>query len=133
MLIAATRYRDPEAALVFLRDILGLKEHAVHRDSNGKIVHAQMALGMGLMMFGPDTESPFQQYMVHPDQTEGRETTTIYAVVDDLETRYARCLASGAKVLMALESQPHGGASFTVADPEGHVWTFGDYDPLAAG
>ncbi|TNF18829.1 MAG: glyoxalase [Rhodobacteraceae bacterium] len=133
MLIPATRYRDPEAALGFLRDVLGLEEHAVYRDDDGRIVHVQMTLGTGLMMFGPDTASPFQRFMVHPDQTGGRETTTIYAVVDDLPARHARCLAAGAKVLMPLEDQPHGGASFTVADPEGHVWSFGDYDPRAAG
>lgn len=133
MLIPATRYRDPEAALAFLRDVLGLTEHAVHRDADGRIVHVEMALGTGLMMFGPDSDSPFQQYMVHPDQTEERETTTIYAVVDDLETHYARCLAAGVKVLMPLEDQPYGGANFTVADAEGHVWSFGDYDPRGAG
>ena len=132
MLIPATRYRDPEAALVFLRDVLGLEEHAVFRDAAGAIVHAQMRCGTGLMMFGPAQGTAFDRLMVAPDETGGRESTTIHAVVADVEARHARAMAAGAPVLMPLADQPQGGRSFTVADPEGHVWTFGDYDPLAA-
>jgi uncharacterized glyoxalase superfamily protein PhnB len=131
MLIPATRYRDPERALGFLRDTLGLEEHAVFRDEAGGIVHAQMRLGPGLMMFGPDQGTAFDRLMAAPDEIGGRETTTIYAVVDDVAARFARAEAGGARVLMPLEDQPHGGQSFSVADPEGHIWTFGDYDPTA--
>jgi uncharacterized glyoxalase superfamily protein PhnB len=131
MLIPATRYRDPERALAFLRDVLGLAEHAVFRDEAGRIVHAQMRCGAGMMMFGPDEETPFGRLMAAPEDIGGRETTTIYAVVTDVAARHARATAGGAKVLVPLEAQPHGGQSFTVADPEGHIWTFGDYDPTA--
>jgi uncharacterized glyoxalase superfamily protein PhnB len=131
MLIPATRYRDPEAALAFLRDVLGLEEHAVFRDAAGGLVHAQMRCGAGLMMFGPVQENAFDRLMAAPEDIGGRETTTIYAVVSDVAARHARATAGGARVLMPLEAQPHGGQSFTVADPEGHIWTFGDYDPTA--
>ena len=132
MLIPATRYRDPEAALAFLRDVLGLGEHAVFRNDDGAIVHAQMRCGTGMVMFGPAQGTQFDRLMVAPDETGGRETTTIYAVVDDVAARHDRAVAAGALVLMPLADQPQGGRSFTVADPEGHIWTFGDYDPLAA-
>jgi uncharacterized glyoxalase superfamily protein PhnB len=132
MLIPATRYRDPEAALSFLRDVLGLEESAVFRGDDGRIAHAQMRCGAGLMMFGPDQRTGFDRYMVAPLDVGGRETTTIYAVVDDVPARHERAVAGGARVVMPLEPQPHGGQSFSVADPEGHIWTFGDYDPTAA-
>lgn len=131
MLIPATRYRDPEAALSFLRDVLGLEESAVFRDDDGRILHAQMRCGTGLMMFGPERASAFDRYMVAPAEIGGRETTTIYAVVEDVAARHDRAVAGGAEVVMPLEPQPHGGQSFSVADPEGHIWTFGDYDPMA--
>lgn len=131
MLIPATRYADPEAALAFLRDVLGLAEHAVYRDDAGTIVHAQMKLGAGLMMFGPNDDRPFSRFMVAPGDIGDRETTSIYAVVTDVAAVHARCRDAGARILLPLENQDHGGASFTVADPEGHIWTFGDYDPTA--
>ena len=37
MLIPATRYRDPEAALAFLTDVLGMTARAVYRDETGAI------------------------------------------------------------------------------------------------
>lgn len=131
MLIAATRYRDCEAALTFLRDVLGLEEHAVYRGDHGEILHAQMRLGAGLMMFGPPQGGAFDRLMIAPDETGGRETTTIYAVVADPRAIHDRAVAAGARIVMPLAPQDHGGMSFSLADPEGHVWTFGDYDPLA--
>jgi uncharacterized glyoxalase superfamily protein PhnB len=132
MLIPATRYRDPEGALAFLRDVLGLQECAVFRGEDGRIVHAQMRCGTGLVMFGPEQGTAFDRYMVAPLDVGGRETTTIYAVVDDVPARHDRAVVGGARVVMPLEPQPQGGQSFSVADPEGHIWTFGDYDPTAA-
>lgn len=133
MLIPATRYKDCEAALEFLTTVLGLRAHAVFRDDSGHIVHAQMALGSGLMMFGPPNDGPFDRFMTDPADTDGRETTTIYAVVPDIGARFAhvadRCEAMGGRILLPLEAQDHGGAAFSLADPEGHIWTFGDYHP----
>lgn len=135
MLIPATRYRDCDAALAFITGVLGLEEHAVYRSDDGKIQHAQIRLGSGLMMFGPGEEGgAFEQYMADPSQIGGRETTTIYAVVADRETlqaHYDRARDASANILMPMAEQPYGGASFTLADPEGHIWTFGDYDPRA--
>ena len=83
MLIPATRYRDCEAALRFVTEVLGLTAHAVHRDEDGQIQHAEIALGSGLMMFGPPNDSPFERVMAYPKEIGGRETTTIYAVLPD--------------------------------------------------
>lgn len=131
MLVPATRYADCEAALAFLRDVLELAEHAVFRDGEGGIVHAQMRLGDGMMMFGPPQHGAFDRFMVAPGEAGGRETTTIYAVVADVAGLHERIAARGADIVLPLEAQDHGGSSFSVRDPEGHVWTFGDYDPAA--
>jgi uncharacterized glyoxalase superfamily protein PhnB len=135
MLIPATRYRDCAAALDFITRVLGLEEHAVYRSEDGEIQHAQIRLGAGLMMFGPGADdNPFDAYMADPQELGGRETTTIYAVEagpEVLRARWDRVQAAGAKVLLPLADQPYGGAGFTIADPEGHIWSFGDYDPMA--
>ena len=129
MLIPATRYRDPEAMLAWLASVLGLEEHAVYSSDNGKISHAEMKVGEGIMMFGPPNDGPFDACMADPAEIGGRETTTIYAVITDVAARYDRAVAGGARVILPLEEQFYGGSSFTVADPEGHFWTFGDFDP----
>ena len=95
MLIPATKYRDPEAALTFLTGTLGMTADAVFRDEAGAIVHAQPCIGRGMLMFGPDAETPFQAYMIAPSEACGRETTTVYAVVDDVAHRYTRAKDAG--------------------------------------
>lgn len=133
MIIPATRYRDCEAALAFLTDVFGLTDHAVYRDEAGRIVHVQLMLGQGMVMFGPAHGGDFDRFLTDPSQTGGRETTTIYLVDADVEARYERARGKGAKILLPLKDEDYGGKSFTAADPEGHIWSFGSYDPLAPG
>ncbi len=133
MLIPATRYYDCNAAHAFLTNILGLNELACYRDGTGAIQHCELSLGSGVMMFGPMERSTgaseFNAYMTHPSQTGGRETVSIYAVASDVVARYDHVVASKADVLIALRAETHGGTSFTIRDPEGHIWTVGSYDP----
>ncbi|SFT76719.1 VOC family protein [Sedimentitalea nanhaiensis] len=131
MLIPATRYRDCEAALKFVTEVLGLTPHAVHRGKDGAILHVEIRQGQGVMMFGPQKSGAFDAFMVDPRRAGG-ETTTIYVVVADVAALHARVLANDADVVLPLETQDYGGSNFTVRDPEGHIWSFGDYDPLAA-
>jgi uncharacterized glyoxalase superfamily protein PhnB len=82
MLIPATRYRDCDAALAFITDILGLEEYVVYRTEDGEIQHAQVKLGAGIMMFGPGSDaSEFDRYMADPQKIGGCKTTTIYVAV----------------------------------------------------
>jgi uncharacterized glyoxalase superfamily protein PhnB len=130
VIIPATRYRDVEVALGFLTGLLGLTLHAVHRDSAGAIVHAQLVTDAGMLMVAPMGEGgAFDAFVTHPDATEGRETVTVYVVVADVASRYARAVAGAADILIPLQSAPYGGLSFSLRDPEGHVWTLGSYDP----
>lgn len=131
MLIPATRYRDCDAALAFLTTVLGLSEHAVYRDGDGRIVHAQLRLGQGMVMFGPAHGGDFDRLMADPS-VAGGVTTTIYAVIGDVAGHHARAVAAGAEIVMPLEDQDYGGSSYSVRDPEGHIWSFGDYDPMAS-
>ncbi|ARE39648.1 Glyoxalase family protein [Rhodovulum sp. P5] len=131
MIIPARRYRNPEAALAFLAGVLGLDEHAVYRDEYGALVHAELRIGDGVVMIGPWGRGAFDDHMIDPKDTGGRETTTIYAVIPDVADRYERAKDAGAEIVLPYDAHDHGGHSFSVADPEGHMWTFGDYDPLA--
>ncbi|WP_353471984.1 VOC family protein [Salipiger sp. H15] len=129
MILPALRYRDTEAMLAFLTGALGLEEHAVYRDAEGGIIHAELRLGTGMIMFGPAArENGFGKLLVSPGAAGG-VTGTIYAVVSNVAGHYSRAVAAGAEIVLPLEEQPYGGQSYTLRDPEGQIWTFGDYHP----
>jgi uncharacterized glyoxalase superfamily protein PhnB len=52
-------------------------------------------------------------------------------IVEDPDAHHARAVAAGAEVVMPLEDKDYGGRGYSCRDPEGHVWSFGDYDPFA--
>ena len=39
--------------------------------------------------------------------------------------------SAGAQIVREPVTQDYGGRDYTCKDPEGHVWTFGTYDPMA--
>ena len=45
-------YDDADAALSFLESAFGAEQHAVYRSDDGRIQHAEMRLGYGIVMFG---------------------------------------------------------------------------------
>jgi uncharacterized glyoxalase superfamily protein PhnB len=48
----AVRYRDADAALAWLSEAFGAEQREVYRDQRGRIQHAELTLGDGLIMFG---------------------------------------------------------------------------------
>ena len=38
-------------------------------------------------------------------------------------------VAAGAEIAVSLREEDHGGKSFSCRDLEGHLWTFGSYNP----
>jgi len=56
-------------------------------------------------------------------------TQGLYVVVADADGHYARAKAEGAEIVLELKTQDYGGRDYTCRDLEGHVWTFGTYDP----
>ncbi len=48
-------------------------------------------------------------------------------MTDDVDATYDRAVAAGATVLAAPVDRDHGGREFTLADPEGNLWSIGSY------
>ncbi len=131
-LISCLGYQDADAAVDWLVKAFGFKEHAVYRNDAGKVVHAELAFGNGLIMIGPYPGGEFgKMVMTLPERAGGRCTQTIYVIVDDVDGLYARATAAGAETIIAPRSENYGGRSCSVRDPEGHAWSFGSYDPWA--
>ncbi len=128
-MISAMRYDDPAAAVDWLCRVFGFKPHAVYKDDAGNVVHAELSFGNGMIMLGPNIDSPFGRYMTMPKDAGGRCTQTVYVIVDDVDAHHAHASAALADVVMLLRDESYGGREYSCRDPEGHVWTFGNYDP----
>jgi uncharacterized glyoxalase superfamily protein PhnB len=126
-IVPALRYRDAPAAIRFLRDAFGFTEHLVVPGPNDTIVHAELALGYGMIMLGSGHGGEFDRYMKAPDG--GPLTQTVYVIVADPDAHYARAKSAGAEILMDIKTEDYGGRGYTCRDPQGHIWTFGSYDP----
>ncbi len=129
--IPCLRYRDAPAAVEWLCAAFGFEKHLVVPGEGRTIAHAQLGLGGGMVMLGSAVESEFNRLMKQPDEAGGA-TQGIYVVVADPDAIYARAKAAGASIEIDIRDESYGGRGFTCRDPEGHVWSFGSYDPWKA-
>ena len=53
----------------------------------------------------------------------------IYVRVADVDAHYAHAKAAGANIVRELADTPYGSREYSVRDLEGHLWSFGTYDP----
>ncbi|KQP14970.1 VOC family protein [Pseudorhodoferax sp. Leaf267] len=129
--IPCLRYRDAPAAIDWLCNTFGFERQAVYPDDDGGIAHAQLTLGSGMVMLGSvgKKPTPWGALIRQPDEIGGAETQSSYLVVRDPDAMYARAKAAGATILLDIKDEDYGGRGFTCADPEGHIWNFGSYDP----
>ena len=123
------RYRDVAAAVEWLRSRLGFELHSSVRDDDGVMVYAQVAFGNAMVMLAPIQDTALDRYMRQPDEIGGAETQSCYFYVADAAAHFARAKAAGAEIILALEPYDSGGQGYSCRDPEGHIWTFGDFDP----
>lgn len=129
--IPAMRYRDAKAMIEWLCSTFGFEKKAVYEDA-GVVVHAELTFGNGMIMIGSAmSETQAAPFFRQTDETDGRETQSPCLIVTECGELYQRAKAAGAKMLIDLEKKDYGGEAFTCADPEGHIWHVGTYDPWA--
>ena len=127
--IPALQYKDAKAAIEFLCKAFGFTKNAVYEEKDGSIAHAQLAHGNGMVMLGSVKDSEYSKLLVRPSDAGG-VTMSTYVVVEDADAHFARAKAAGAQITREPVTQDYGGRDYTCKDPEGHVWTFGTYDPM---
>src|SRR5690554_5874455 len=115
-------FRDARAAIAFLETAFGLEPAAVHaRDGDPSVVdHAELRWpGGGGVMLGSagKDDTPFGSRAAGND--------AVYVVCTDPDALFERAVAAGATVVMGLRDEDYGSRGFTVADPEGNLWSFG--------
>jgi uncharacterized glyoxalase superfamily protein PhnB len=130
-IIPVLRYQDAPAAIEWLCGTFGFEKHLVVPNDDGTIAHAQLSFGNGMVMLGSvskdGTESGREIRM--RSQTGGGNTPSAYLIVTDADAVYDKVRAAGARIGMEIRDEDYGGRNFSCYDPEGHLWSFGTYDP----
>lgn len=127
-MIPAIRYADAPAAIRFLCEAFGFIEHLVVPGEDREVAHAQLILGRGMIMVGSTGDDDFSRQCVAPKDVGG-VTQSAYVVVKEIDAHYERAKAAGAEIVQEIAGQEHGGRLYGARDPEGHLWSFGSYDP----
>jgi len=127
--IPALQYKDAKAAIEFLCKAFGFEKKAVYEDG-GLVAHAELTFGNGMIMLGSVKDTEYGKLLVRPADAGG-VTMSTYLIVEDVDAHFARAKAAGAQIVREPVTQDYGGRDYTCKDPEGHVWSFGTYDPMA--
>ena len=130
-IIPTLRYANAADAIEWLCRGFGFERHLVVPEDDGKIAHAQLRFGNGMIMLGSTRADEHGQMIKQPSDLDGAETQAPYVIVDDVDAHCERARAAGAEVVMDPEDQPYGGRLYMCRDVEGHLWHFGTYDPWA--
>ncbi|MGG4649281.1 VOC family protein [Pseudomonas aeruginosa] len=103
---------------------------------DGQVLHAELTYASpnganGMLMLGSSVrDNAYGRLMRHVDEAGGN-TQSLYLVVADPDALFRSAQAAGAEIVIDIKDEDYGGRGFTCRDPEGHVWSFGSYDPWA--
>ena len=115
-------YRDPRAALKWLEKAFGFETTMVVENADGTIGHSEMRLGDGLIMVGYEWDERHKS----PASIGGVNTQSVHVQLQSgIDEHFERAKAAGAVVLRDIADQFYGDRNYMVADPDGHVWSFG--------
>jgi uncharacterized glyoxalase superfamily protein PhnB len=109
-------YDDPDRALDWLSEAFGFVPGLVARDDDGAITHAEVLTDEDGIVFISGKTGPASAQVV-------------YVSVDDAVPIHDRAVAAGAQLVNPLHHTDYGSHEFCCADPAGHLWTFGTYEP----
>ncbi|TWD83515.1 putative glyoxalase superfamily protein PhnB [Kribbella amoyensis] len=118
-------YRDGQAALKFLTEGLGFTLVASYPGAaEGSIAHAELAWppGGGVMVSSADRNAEPNEFDKLTEQSQ-----SVYLVHDAPDALLAQAIAAGATIVRELRDEDYGSRGFSVADPEGNLWSVGTY------
>jgi uncharacterized glyoxalase superfamily protein PhnB len=115
-------YKDPKAALRWLEEAFGFEPTLVILGPDDELMHSEMRFGDGAIMVGSEW-SPMHK---SPANMGGLNTQTVHVQMnDDIDAHCERARKAGATIIKEPETQFYGDRTYRAADPEGHIWTFG--------
>jgi uncharacterized glyoxalase superfamily protein PhnB len=120
------RYRDAPAAIDWLVSAFGFREEMVVPNSDGTVAHAQLSFGPGVIMLSTARDDDLR--MKSPLDL-GAVNQGTYVHVEDVDAHCERAKRAGAELVRGPEDTDYGSREYTARDLEGHLWSFGTYNP----
>ncbi len=120
-------YRDAAAAITWLEQAFGFQRRMAASGPDGRISHAELTLGNAVIMLS--SVNPERGWRSPRDLGGVAQSLCVY--VADPDAHLTRATAAGAEVMLELATKDYGARDYTCRDLEGHVWTFGTYQPGA--
>jgi uncharacterized glyoxalase superfamily protein PhnB len=117
------QYRDADAGMRWLEEVLGCKRREDIRDDEGNVVHAELEFRGAIVMLSTAGvgREPFRGL-----PAGGR---LVYCALDEVDSLYERVRNADAEIAVEITDTDYGSRDFTVRDPEGNLWAFGTYRP----
>ena len=107
------------AAIEFYGTVLGAKERMRMGGPDGKVGHAELEIGSGLVMLADEFPGTGQR----SPRSLGGGPVTISVYVEDVDAVFAKALEAGATEVRAVEDQFYGDRLGQFEDPFGHLWS----------
>jgi PhnB protein len=108
--------RGAAQAIAFYQKALGATELLRLPGEDGRIGHAEIRVGAGVVMLADETKD-------HPaPPTVGGCPVTFMVYVDDVDAQYAKALAAGGTAQRPVADQFYGDRSGSFTDPFGYTW-----------
>jgi len=113
-------YADARAAIDFLVDAFGFAERRRHPMSDGRIGHAELALGDAVLFLA----SAYPELGFASPQDLPASPCQMFCYVADVDRHHARARDAGATVIAEPADQDHGSRLYRALDCEGGRWMF---------
>lgn len=100
--------------------VFGLGPGELSRDDKGRVVHAELQAGDGVIWLHAESE----EYRLSSPKSIGVTTSSVAVLVDDVDAHFRRAEDQGAEIVYEPADQPYGYREYSARDLEGHLWSF---------
>jgi uncharacterized glyoxalase superfamily protein PhnB len=124
-------YDDVAQAIDWLCDVFGFQERLRVAGGDGKVGHAQLAIGRGIdqggVMLGASRVGQGRGWSDSAEFRPPRSTDVSQVLlvrVEDVDAHYEHAKQRGARILHPPTTYPYGERQYTAQDLAGHRWSF---------
>jgi PhnB protein len=110
---------DAAGAIEYYKKAFGAKERGRMEGPDGKIAHAELAIGDSVVMLS----DPFPQFLARPPKDLGGTSASVFLYVEDVDAFVKQAVDAGATVEMEVADQFWGDRFGSIQDPFGHLWS----------
>ncbi|MGH9119914.1 MAG: VOC family protein [Acidimicrobiales bacterium] len=108
-----------QAAIEYYADVFGAIERMRMDEPSGRIGHAELEIGSGLIMLADE----FPDLGIRGPKAVGGTPVTISVYIDDVDGVVKRAVDAGAELVRPIKDEFYGDRTGGFVDPFGHRWS----------